>query len=112
MADVSGTVRYKDGSPIEGGVRLVRFEPTEDSTAEIRKPATGQIKEDGSFEMLTLRPGDGVFKGDYTVAFSVMTKPMGGEWLIKEEYRNAATTPYKVTVDGDLRDLEFEIEQK
>jgi hypothetical protein len=111
-AHVSGVVKYKDGSPIKGAVRMVRFEPAENTTATVRKPATGQIQDDGSFELLTLRPGDGVYKGDYNVAFSVLTSPMGGEWLIKEEYQNAETTPYKVTVDGNIDDLVFEIEQK
>lgn len=112
MVQVSGKVKYKDGSPIEGAVRMVRFEPSENSNAEVRKPATGQIQDDGSFKMLTLKPGDGVYKGEYTVAFSILTKPMNGEWLIKEEYRSAEATPFKVKVDRARDDLVFEIEPK
>ena len=111
MASVSGKVSYKDGSPIEGGVKLVRFEPTDDSPAEIRKPATGIIQDDGTFEMFTLKPGDGVYKGKYKVVFTVMTKPMGGDWLIASEYRRADTTPYDIVVDGNMSDLSYEIQQ-
>ena len=78
----------------------------------MRKPATGQIQDDGSFEMLTLKPGDGVFVGEYTVAFSILTKPMNGDWLIKEEYRRAETTPFTVTIDRRRADLLFEIEKQ
>ncbi|QDU57563.1 hypothetical protein [Aeoliella mucimassa] len=111
MASVSGQVKYASGEPITGGVRMVRFEPTDDSPAEIRKPATGEIKDDGTFEMFTLRPGDGVFKGKYKVVFTVMTSPMGGEWLIAPEYRHAESTPYEIVVDGRQTELEYEIKK-
>ncbi len=61
--DVSGVAQYQDGSPITGAVRIVRLEPTDDTTATIRKAASGYLAEDGTFEMFTRRPGDGVIPG-------------------------------------------------
>lgn len=112
VAQVSGRVQYKDGSPIEGAVRLIRFEPTEDSTAEIRKTASGQIASDGSFQLFTRKPGDGVYLGSYAVTFTVLTKPMGGESLIPEKFNYASSTPYVVDINGDAEDLTFELEKR
>src|SRR5687768_14245710 len=75
---VSGRAQYKDGSPITGAMRVIRLEPTEDTTAEIRKAAGTSIAADGSFELFTRKPGDGVIPGKYAVTFTVLDKPMGG----------------------------------
>ena len=109
-AQVSGRVQYKDGSPITGGVRIIRFEPTVDSTAVVRKAASSEIGTDGTFQVYTRRPGDGVYLGSYAVTFTVLTSPMGGKSLIKPEYGSADTTPYTVEVTGDMEDLVYEIE--
>lgn len=109
-AQVRGKVLYPDGSVPTGGVRVVRFEPTQDTSAEIRKGATGQIQSDGSFEMATRVPGDGVFLGKYAVTFAVWKGPRDPTSLIDEQYTNSATTPYHVTVEDDIDDLVFKIE--
>jgi len=89
----------------------VNLEPTVDSPAEIRKAASGQIsKEDGSFELYTRKPGDGVFLGEYAVVFAVWKGPMEPVSLIDEKYTNSTTTPYHVTVDQDMHELVFELE--
>jgi hypothetical protein len=107
---VSGQVKYIDGSPITGGVRVVRFEPTDDTTAKIRKAASATIADDGSFTAFTRRPGDGVFAGKYAVTFSVLTQPLGGTSLIPDYYTDARSTPFKVEVDGD-KELNYELEK-
>jgi hypothetical protein len=109
---VSGKVHYKDGSPITGATRAVRFEPTQSSSATIKKSASGVIAEDGSFEMFTRKPGDGVIPGKYAVTFVVMDKPMGGKLLIPSKYNSAADTPFEINVDGDKTDLVYEIEKQ
>lgn len=109
-AQVRGKVLYKDGSVPRGGVRVVRFEPAEETSAEIRKAATGHIGDDGSFELATRVPGDGVFLGNYNVTFTVWKAPREPISLVDAKYTQAATTPYQVTVDGDVDDLFFEIE--
>lgn len=109
-AQVRGRVTFKDGSIPLGEVCVVRFEPTPDSTATIRKAASGEIGRDGSFAMYTRKPGDGVLLGSYAVTFSVWKDRFNPESLIAEKYTSASTTPYKVDVEGDLDDLVFEIE--
>ena len=110
IAQVSGKVLYKDGSVPKGGVRVVRFEPDKDTPAELRRAASGSIQPDGSFALCTKRPGDGVYCGKYHVTFAIMKGPREPISFIAEEYTNAASTPYHVTVDGDKSDLFFEIE--
>ena len=108
VAQVSGKVLYPDGSVPKGGICTVQFVPI--TSVEVRKAATGFISPDGSFEMYTRKPGDGVFLGEYAVTFAVWKGPMEPVSLIEEKYTAPATTPYKVTVDGDMHDLQFEIE--
>jgi hypothetical protein len=109
---VSGRVQYQDGSPITGGVRTINFEPAANTTAEIRKMATGEIGTDGSFTMYTRRPGDGVIPGIYVVTFTIMDQPLGGKLLIPEKYKSPAESPFDITVDGDKTDLLYELEKK
>jgi hypothetical protein len=108
---VTGRVQYTDGSPITGGVRVIRLEPAEDSTAEIRKVASGIIGQDGSFEMFMRKPGDGVFPGKYKVTFSVMDKPMGGKLLIPAKYTTVEETPFEIVVDEDKPGQLYELEK-
>jgi hypothetical protein len=108
---VTGQAKYQDGSPITGGVRVIRLEPTVDSQAVIRKAASGNIAEDGSFELFTRRPGDGVLPGSYAVTFTVLDKPMGGRSLIPDKYTYKADTPFELEVDEDKDDLIFELEK-
>ena len=110
MYYVSGKVRYKDGTIPKGGVAVVGFTPTKDSTAEVRQAASGAIGPDGSFSMFSRVAGDGVYAGDYAVTFAVVKAPMDPTPLIVAKYRSPATTPYKITVDENKTDLEYEIE--
>lgn len=110
MYQVSGRVLYKDGSVPKGGVAVVRLQPTTESTAEIRKGASGGIAPDGSFELFTRVPGDGVYEGQYDVTFLVQKGVMDATPLIQAKYMNPQTSGYNVTVDRDIDDLKFEIE--
>ncbi|MEX2309028.1 MAG: hypothetical protein WD738_15615 [Pirellulales bacterium] len=108
---VSGRAQYKDGSPITGGVRVIRLEPAEDTTAEIRKAASANIAPDGTFEMFTRRPGDGVIPGRYAVVFTVLDKAMGGRSLIPAKFTQGNTTLFELVVDENKEDLLFELEK-
>jgi len=110
MAQVKGTVLYKDGSAPKGGVCAINFSPTDGSTAEVRKSATGKIGPDGSFEMWTKMPGDGVHLGEYAVSFAVWPGPMDPRSLIEPKYTGPKTSGYTVNVTDDVDDLKFEIE--
>ena len=109
-AQVSGKVLFKDGTAPKGGVCVVQFQPAADSPAKIRKAGSGEIGADGSFEAYTRKPGDGVFIGKYDVTFSVWPSPMQPKSLIDLKYTRASTTPYHVTIEDDVSDLQFEIE--
>ncbi len=100
----------KDGSVPQGGVRVVQFVPAKDSTAEIRKGASGEIRDDGSFVAYTRKPGDGVLLGKYDVTFSVWKSPMDSTSLIDPKFSRASTTPHHITVTDDVDDLKFELE--
>ena len=108
---MSGRAQYKDGSPITGGVRIIRLEPAKNSTAKIRKGASGTIAEDGTFELFTRKPGDGVFAGEYAVTFSVLTRPLGGTSLIPAYFTHPESTPFQITVDEDKEGLLYELEK-
>jgi hypothetical protein len=111
-ARVRGRVAYKDGSVPQGEVCIVRFEPALAGTAPKGRAATGDIGRDGSFDMYTKRPGDGVVPGEYVVTFTVMKSHLEPESLIDEKYTKADTTPYKITVDEDVDGQVFEIEPR
>jgi hypothetical protein len=111
MVHVKGIVLNKDGSVPKAGVAVVRFEPTVDSTAEIRKGAAGSIQSDGSFEVWTRKPGDGIYVGQYDVTFAIQKGPMDSTPLVQAMYTSKATTPYKnITIDEDKSDFKFEVE--
>src|SRR5262249_18383635 len=57
---VSGTVTYKDGTPVTAG--LVIFEPVNQKIS-----ARGEIKPDGSFQLGTHGDSDGAMEGEYKV---------------------------------------------
>jgi hypothetical protein len=110
MVQVRGTVTYKDGSVPKGGVRVVRFEPDMNTPEETRRTASGQIETDGSFELFTRRPGDGVFPGNYAVTFTIWKAPREAVSYVHEKYTASATSPYHVSIEDDTDDLKFEIE--
>src|SRR5262245_25150973 len=64
---VRGTVTLEDGTPLTKG--LVVFERVEGGKAIT---ARGEVLSDGSFEMSTDKPGDGVPVGKYRVLVNAM----------------------------------------
>jgi hypothetical protein len=110
MYQVRGKVFYKDGSVPTGAVCVVNLQPLSSADAEVRKGASGAIGPDGSFELYTRRPGDGVIHGEYQVGFVVLKSVSDPQSLVQPKYANPATSGYTVTVDRDIEDLKFEIE--
>jgi hypothetical protein len=111
VAQVRGKVVFKNGEMPRTSVRYIRFECAADTDAAVRKGASGAIEDDGSFELFTRRPGDGVHYGKYAVTFAIQPGPMDRRSLVPAKYTSAATTPYQIIVDKDLNSLEFEIDQ-
>ncbi len=110
-AQVSGHAKFEDGSPIKGAVRSIIFVPTDDTTAELRKSASATLADDGSFTLVTRKPGDGVYKGKYAVTFMVLKDPKQGGLLVPEKYTYREDTPFTVEITGDRSDLLFELEK-
>jgi len=110
MAKVKGKVAFEDGSIPQGSVAVVRFEPADDSSAEVRKGATGAIESDGSFEMTTRMPGDGVYLGKYAVTFLALTGPREVN-IVAPKFRNKGTTPFAEDITEDRTDLNYVIEK-
>jgi hypothetical protein len=67
LIPVKGKVTYK-GQPVTKGV--VRFEPD----GGFGRMATGQLQSDGTFELSTLKPGDGVVPGVHRVTLIFLDK--------------------------------------
>lgn len=107
---VSGTVHYKDGSVPKGSIAVVQFQPVRDSTAEVHRSASGAINPDGSFTMNARAAGEGVYAGDYIVVFNVANNLMDPKPLVLEKYWKSTLSPFKVTVDHNMTDLNYEIE--
>jgi hypothetical protein len=112
LYQVRGHVLYKDGSVPTGSVCLVGFQPAANSSAKIRKAATGVIGPDGAFELITRNPGDGVHPGEYDARFVIRkngTDPATS--MIPLKYEEPATSGYNnIKVDRDISELKFELE--
>lgn len=99
LAPVRGTVTFEDGTVPQGEVATIYFEPAEDGPQPIRKAASGEIGPDGSFQLGTERPGDGVIPGKYKVCFAIERTYLGKESLVPARYTTPGETPFEVTVE-------------
>ena len=102
---VTGTVKYADGSPVVGESGSVEFRPTADG-----KAASAVIEPDGSFEAMTDKPGDGVLPGQYKVTLHIFKNYREQTLAIPERYADASTTPLEATVDADHTHFDFVVE--
>ena len=113
LAPVEGTVKYSDGSPLDAEVMVIRFEPKDAKDAVSSRVATGTIKSDGTFSLMTMKPGDGAVVGEHAVVFVFNTKYGRKDSPIADKYKAASTTPFTKTVErGKTNHFDFEIEKK
>ncbi len=113
LAPVEGTVKYSDGSPLDAEVMVIRFEPKDAKDPVSSRAATGTIKPDGTFSLMTMKPGDGAVVGEHAVVFVFNTKYGRKDSPIDDKYKSASTTPYNKTVErGKTNRFDFEIEKK
>jgi hypothetical protein len=112
MYHVRGKVTYKDGTVPKGLLAVVQFTPTPNSTANIRKGASGPIDpSDGSFEMVTRMTGDGVHHGEYGVTFRILRDNTTFVSLVSPKYTSPTQPAFTVNVDHDISDLDYQIEK-
>src|SRR5262245_27281006 len=103
---VSGTVSYKDGTPVTAG--LVIFEP-----ANQKISARGEIKPDGSFQLGTHGDNDGAMEGEYKVLVAPPPLPEEGKRrrpTVHPKYQNLDATPLKFTVTRDREKNKLKIQ--
>jgi hypothetical protein len=111
LQNVSGEVKFSDGTIPKGEITIVRFEPVEGTHAEGQsKAASGDIGPDGKYVLTTIEKGDGAYVGEYKVTFTVLKSYIGRESLLDPKFTSAATTPHtaKVTKGGN-NTFNFEI---
>ena len=99
---VRGTVKYADGSIPKGETAQIWFEPVAEGRA-----ASGTIEDDGSFNMMTQHPGDGVAPGQYKVVLKVWKDYRRQIPAVPKTYADASTTPLDATVDDDHVQFDF-----
>src|SRR5262245_53466033 len=68
---VRGKVVYADGTPLAGG--WVVFERAD---GEAKDTVDGPVADDGTFELRTTKPGDGVAPGKYRVLVKPKERPV------------------------------------
>jgi hypothetical protein len=106
MLPVTGTVKNANGSPIESESRMVVFHPISGG-----KPASGTAEKDGSFTLMTKKPGDGVAPGKYKVALLFMKNYPTGKIAVPQKYGDPSTTPLEATVDAGHTHFDFKVEK-
>jgi hypothetical protein len=113
MDQVSGTVRYEDGSLIPSKSIIIRFEPLSPPLDEKTHPKPGNAMidpDDGSFDVVTTyRYGDGIVRGRHKVlirerAAAPRSQDTPANALIPERFHDPASTPLEI----DSRDSPFE----
>lgn len=102
---VTGSVKNADGSVATGESALIVFQPVSEG-----KSASGSIGPDGAFELMTIKPGDGVQPGQYKVVLRIFKNYREQILAVPEKYADASTTPLEATVDADHRHFDFKIE--
>ena len=91
LVPVNGTIR-RNGETITAGRVMLR--PTGTG-----KPAFGNINSDGTFELMTERPGDGAFVGTYQVM--VIGAIGNDEKEHPTNYRGPANQPVEIGADRE-----------
>ncbi|HWE40248.1 MAG TPA: hypothetical protein VG406_27095 [Isosphaeraceae bacterium] len=98
---VKGKVTYK-GKPLTKG--LVTFD-----ARDIGRPATGEIKPDGTYELSTIDPGDGVVAGHHRVTITETgTRP--GKEVIPKKYALANSSTLEADVSPDKTEFTFDLQ--
>ncbi len=112
MSQVTGKVLFKDGTIPKGAQTIVTFRPAPDSEAEVKKGAGGSINPDGTYDVFTMKPGDGVYYGKYKVIFAITGDYRSGDaTAVDPKYTSIDTTPYEIVVDEPTEHFDFEIEK-
>ena len=100
MAPAKGKVTYK-GKPLSVGT--VRFEPE-----GVGRMASGKLQSDGSFEMSTLKEGDGAAIGVHRVYITGVDKALAKDRAFKK-YMFAASSGLETEVSAEKPEHSFDL---
>jgi hypothetical protein len=100
LIPVKGKVTYK-GQPVTKGV--VRFEPD-----GYGRMASGQLQSDGTFELSTVKSGDGVVAGEHRVTVSEFDKSLAGNRDLRK-YGSASISGLKAEVTPEQTEFTFDL---
>ena len=98
---VKGKVTYK-GQPVTKGV--VEFEPE-----GYGRPAKGQLQSDGTFELTTFKPRDGVVAGAHRISISEFDKSLAKDRALRK-YGSPITS--RLTAEVSPENIEFTFDLK
>jgi len=115
---VSGKVTYQ-GEPVTAG-RIV-FVPIKPADGYPNRPASADLKPDGSYELSTFESGDGAVPGQYAVSVETMTggpspeDPFAQEvWAIPKKFADPAQSGQTASISADARgplELDFDLQK-
>jgi hypothetical protein len=107
---VTGVFQYPNGSPLTDVPAFVRFDPYDPENPDTDEPwrsgllpgksCRGELTPNGHFELLTLRPGDGVAVGHYKVMLLAEISASDGP-IVNERYKLYENTPLTAHVKAD-----------
>jgi hypothetical protein len=103
-------VKYSDGSIPQADISTITFQPA--AMSPDTKAASGSIEADGSFQLHTIRHGDGAKPGDYRVTVHIMVGYPNGKLVVAKEFTDPESTPLKATVkESGENKFDFTIER-
>jgi hypothetical protein len=105
---VHGTVLY-DGKPVPGA-QVILHPLNEDDKEHPLRP-TGQVAQDGTFQLTTYTAEDGAPAGSYAVTVSLLKKPanLEGDFarnVLPGRYEKPQTSPLKVEIATGTNELQ------
>jgi hypothetical protein len=108
---VRGKVVFKDGTPLTGGLILLR--PVEE---KLQVSVRGDIQQDGSFVLGTYKEDDGAFPGKYQVAITPPPRPKRrekpiGKAIVDPRFESYETSGLEVEVKRGKNDFKIEVDK-
>jgi hypothetical protein len=100
LIPVKGKVTYK-GQPVSKG--SIQFEPD-----GYGRPATGELQADGTFELSTLKPGDGVVAGKHRISIAELDKSLSKDRALKK-YGSPVTSRLTAEVNPEKTEFTFDL---
>jgi hypothetical protein len=106
---VTGTVKFADGTIPQGEIATLLFTPV--ARTPESKTASGDIKPDGTFTLMTDVLNDGAYPGEYKVTFNIWKTYLGRESLVNVKATDISTTPHTAKVTNGTNKFDFVLEK-